>query len=187
MIELKKCTACKTPKEIGCFVKDKSRSDGRYPVCKECRKGYYEDNRERILKQYGEYRAANAIHLRAESRAYAERRFFYKTAANCLGRSEELKGKGFGSGIQKKLCREISLLWKKQRGICPVSGRRLNKQTAQLDHIIPIKRGGDSSIENLRWVHRDVNYAKRDLLDHEFLSLCLEVINIAHAECGIAS
>lgn len=187
MTELKKCTACKEPKEIGCFVKDKSRSDGRYPVCRQCRKEYYEGNRERILKQYGEYRVANSIHLKARSRAYAERRFFYKTSANCLSRAEELKGKGFGSGIQKRLCRDISLMWKRQRGICPMSGRRLNKETAQLDHIIPLKRGGNSSIENLRWVHRDVNYAKRDLLDNEFLLLCHEVIKVAHAACDITN
>ncbi len=181
MTELKKCTACKMPKEIECFVKDKSRSDGRYPVCRECRKGYYENNRERILKQYGEYRAANAPRLKIQSKAYTDRRFFYKTAGNMVSRAEEFTDNR-GSGILKQKCAEISRLWKTQRGICPVSGRRLNRKNAQLDHIIPLKRGGNSSIENLRWVHRDVNYAKRDLLDSEFLSLCLEVIKVVHPE-----
>lgn len=57
-----------------------------------------------------------------------------------------------------------------------MSGRRLNRDNAQLDHIVPLKRGGSNLIDNLRWVHRDVNYAKRDLMDDQLLSLCSDII-----------
>lgn len=56
-----------------------------------------------------------------------------------------------------------------------MTGRKLTRENVQLDHIIPKVRGGSSTIENLRWVHRDVNYAKRDLFDAEFVALCQEV------------
>lgn len=43
------CATCKESKPILDFTKDKNRIDGRYPVCKSCRKKLYEKNRGRII------------------------------------------------------------------------------------------------------------------------------------------
>ncbi len=48
--------------------------------------------------------------------------------------------------------------------------------TYSLDHIIPISRGGDNSLENMGLCTRAVNQAKSDLLPDEFRTLCLKVI-----------
>lgn len=78
---------------------------------------------------------------------------------------------------------ELAKLWKRQRGKCVLTGRRLNRTSAQLDHIIPVIKGGSGLIANLRWVHRDVNYAKRDLSDADFYALCHEVVAaLSHSE-----
>lgn len=172
------CTKCKEKKPFDGFARDKRRPDNTYPQCKACRAKYYMSNRLRILKQYSEYRATNAVRLKAQRKSYQRARFFYTRAANLILRSGHIKRDGSGI-VANSVCAEISLLWKRQKGICPVTGRRLNRENVQLDHIIPIKRNGTSDIGNLRWVHRDVNYAKRDLLDEDFISLCFDVVDIA--------
>jgi hypothetical protein len=67
-------------------------------------------------------------------------------------------------------------LWKEQRGRCALTGWRLNRDNSQVDHIIPISKGGMmGERSNLRWLHKDVNQAKRALSDEGFLNLCISV------------
>ena len=71
-------------------------------------------------------------------------------------------------------------LWKiakRQRLICPMTGRKLTNDTLSIDHVKTKSKGGLTTVENLRLVHVHVNYAKHSLLDEEFLSLCEDVIN----------
>jgi 5-methylcytosine-specific restriction endonuclease McrA len=168
-----KCSKCGVERPLTDFVKDKlrmaQRTQGHHPSCKACRSQYYQQNRERILAQYKEYRTANVEALKLERHKYISRRFFYKRASNMMTRGNYER-----TSLPEKTA-EISRLWKKQRGICPVTGRRLNRENAQIDHILPITRGGTHDIANLRWVHKDINYAKRDLIDAEFFRLCLDV------------
>jgi 5-methylcytosine-specific restriction endonuclease McrA len=69
-------------------------------------------------------------------------------------------------------------LWriaKRQKLICPLSGRKLDNSSISIDHILPVSKGGNSSLENLRFVHVDVNFAKRALLDNDFIKLCHDI------------
>ncbi len=99
--------------------------------------------------------------------ALMQRRFFY-------GRSINLRGPG------KATARDLAALWKAQRGLCALTGRRLDR-TAEIDHIIPKVRGGAHKIGNLRWVVKDANRAKRDLLDADFIALCRDIVRRAGA------
>lgn len=45
-----------------------------------------------------------------------------------------------------------------------------------LDHRVPRARGGDDTIENLRWVSFAANRAKSALTDEEFLEMCRRVV-----------
>jgi 5-methylcytosine-specific restriction endonuclease McrA len=65
----------------------------------------------------------------------------------------------------------LKFIWNKQNGLCALTGRPLDNNS-ELDHIIPISRGGDNSIENYRWLCRDANQAKHSLTDEEFFNLC---------------
>ncbi len=96
-------------------------------------------------------------------RHYYAKRFFW-------GRAMKLRGQGRATPAQ------LSKLWKRQRGRCALTGRKL-KRAAQLDHIIPKARGGSDGIENLRWVCEEVNILKRHLMDSEFFQLCQDVLN----------
>lgn len=64
---------------------------------------------------------------------------------------------------------------KKQKMICPLTGRKLDGDCMSVDHILPLSRGGTHDISNLQFVHVDVNYAKRDLTVDEFVKMCQEV------------
>jgi 5-methylcytosine-specific restriction endonuclease McrA len=95
-------------------------------------------------------------------RDYYARRFFWS-------RSMKLRGERRATAIN------LFMLWKNQKGLCAMTGRTLSTN-AQLDHIIPKAKGGCDSVENLRWVCPDFNYAKRDMSDAEMLSLCSDVM-----------
>jgi len=63
---------------------------------------------------------------------------------------------------------------------CALTGRRLTPETAALDHIVPVRRGGQHVIENTQVLHKDVNRAKGSLTSEEFLAMCHEVVRWSH-------
>jgi len=113
-----------------------------------------EKNREYQLN----YHYKNHKKNKATMRAYASKRFFWSKAM-------KLKGEN------KATTKQIASLWKKQKGLCALTGKKLNR-TSQLDHILPKSRGGTDYIENLQWLSKEANLAKRDLTDAEFIKLC---------------
>lgn len=63
--------------------------------------------------------------------------------------------------------------------ICYLTGRKINlaePKAYNLDHFIPVAKGGTNSIENLRISCKEANMAKSDLFLEEFLLLCKEVL-----------
>lgn len=83
---------------------------------------------------------------------------------------------------------EILALVEKQDYRCALSGRALTPQTASLDHIQPLSRGGTHAIENLWVVDLHANAAKGTLTVDEFVALCIDVVrhrSILHTpDCG---
>jgi hypothetical protein len=151
------------------FPRDSSRADGIGLRCKPCGKAYYAANASKIQKQHKQYKDRNYITFAEYKQLYGERHFFMSKARNLCGAGEKRT-----PAIAKTV--EVAQLWKKQRGICALSGRRLDRNNAQIDHIQAKANGGSNDISNLRWVHRDVNHAKRILSDEAFLQLCLDVV-----------
>ena len=75
----------------------------------------------------------------------------------------------------------VLLLLDYQQHRCALTGRRLTPQTAALDHIVPIRFGGEHVIENAQVLHKDVNRAKGSLTSDEFIGMCREVARWADA------
>ena len=46
---------------------------------------------------------------------------------------------------------------------CYLCGGSLNLGAAEVDHIVPKSKGGNTTISNLRWAHRSCNRIKHDL------------------------
>lgn len=95
-------------------------------------------------------------------RRYAARRFFWV-------KSMKLRG------ADRATPQDLARLWKQQKGLCALTGRRLDR-TAQLDHCLPRARGGGDQITNLQWLCKEANLAKNNLTDQEFAELCGSVM-----------
>jgi 5-methylcytosine-specific restriction endonuclease McrA len=104
----------------------------------------------------------NRERIRLQLRAYFGRRFFW-------ARASRLRGHGRATAA------DLARLWRRQRGLCALTGRRLDR-SAQIDHILPKARGGGDQATNLRWVCSQVNIAKRHMTDDEFFGLCADVM-----------
>lgn len=76
--------------------------------------------------------------------------------------------------------RNIRDLLERQGFRCALTGRRLEPQTAALDHIVPVSRGGEHRMENVQILQKQVNRVKHTLTNEEFIALCREVV--AHAD-----
>lgn len=70
----------------------------------------------------------------------------------------------------------VLALLESQRYRCALSGRELAPHTAALDHIVPVRVGGQHVIENAQVLDKDVNRAKNSLTSDEFIALCREVV-----------
>ena len=60
---------------------------------------------------------------------------------------------------------------------CYLCGTPVNWESAELDHVIPISRGGLNAIDNLKWAHRTCNRIKHDLNVDELLELFQQIID----------
>lgn len=96
-------------------------------------------------------------------RLYYAKRFFW-------GRAMKLRG------MERANYKQLARMWHEQRGLCALTGRKLDR-SAQLDHIVPKAKGGGDDIGNLRWVCEIANICKRHLSDEEFLILCSDVMS----------
>lgn len=68
----------------------------------------------------------------------------------------------------------LLLEWQQYR--CALTGRVLTLETASLDHLVPVRSGGEHRIENTQILHRDVNRAKTTMTNDEFVQLCREIV-----------
>lgn len=62
---------------------------------------------------------------------------------------------------------------------CYLTGRDIDLSDGRsyhLDHIVPISKGGDNSLDNCGLACRDANFAKSDMSLDEFYQLCEDVI-----------
>ena len=63
---------------------------------------------------------------------------------------------------------------------CYLTGRKIDLSDSlsyHLDHIVPVSKGGDNSLENCGLTCRSANQAKNDLLLDDFIKLCQDVID----------
>ena len=71
--------------------------------------------------------------------------------------------------------KKIMEMIEEQNFRCALSDRKLTPETASLDHIIPLSRGGTHEIDNLWVVEHLVNSAKGTMTVDEFIAMCRDV------------
>lgn len=114
-------------------------------------------------KKQNDYYAKNRESQKAKMREYYAKRFFW-------GRAMKLRGESRATAF------DLACIWKNQRGLCALTGRKLTRTNAHLDHIAPKSKGGGDEKYNLRWLCVQANLAKRELSDAEFVELCNDVM-----------
>lgn len=72
---------------------------------------------------------------------------------------------------------ELWSIAKKQRLICPLSGRKLTIESISIDHIIPISKGGTNHPSNIRFVDYHANLALAHFGDAALIQLAKDIIN----------
>lgn len=114
---------------------------------------------EAVRAYQRKFHAENREQQTLKMREYAARRFFWSKA-------NKLRG----------ICAaDLARLWRKQKGLCALTGRKLDR-TSEVDHKIAKAKGGGDHITNLQWLSREANRAKRDMSDEDFISLCGDVM-----------
>lgn len=113
-------------------------------------------------RKRNDFHARNRDRQTQKMRDYYARRFFW-------GRAMKLRGP------DRATANDLARIWHQQRGRCALTGERLDR-SAQVDHKVPKTRGGRDVPANLQWISAKVNYAKRNLTDEEFISMCADVM-----------
>lgn len=76
---------------------------------------------------------------------------------------------------------QIMKLIESQSFRCALSGRELTPETASIDHITPLSRGGVHGLANIWVLDHRVNVAKGTMSVDEFVAMCREVVAMADA------
>lgn len=87
----------------------------------------------------------------------------------------ELPKKRTISKEQKGTANKLMALIESQSYKCALTGQDLTPENAHLDHKLPLSRGGDNKLGNLQWIHKDVNKAKGEMTNEEFVKMCRKV------------
>jgi 5-methylcytosine-specific restriction endonuclease McrA len=138
---------------------------------RERAKARYYANKEAKLLKNAEYRRNNPSKWKAikavSSKKYNKRRFFFVRACSVVLRLKDGKE-------AEALCSVLSRAWYNQRGRCAYTGKKLGRD-AQVDHKIPLSRGGTNDASNLHWVTADANQVKRTMTHDEFIAICSDI------------
>lgn len=160
----------------------------------EYHKQYYQKNRDDYLEKVRIYRAENKEAIKERAKVYYEKN---KDKINESARKYRLKNKEKLSKYYKKYCQEnpdySNEKWHKRRalirnskvgrmpkgyrkiifnntnGKCWWCGKQLDESDWHLDHLIPLKKGGSHTMDNLVPSCPACNLSKNDKLPHEFM------------------
>ena len=80
--------------------------------------------------------------------------------------------------------KDFYYLLERQRYRCPVSGRELTPENCMAAHRVPIRKGGEHSLENIYLVTDGVTQIKKQLTDTELLELCKDIVRTLGGRSG---
>ena len=177
------------------FAKQKNGKYGFKSICKECKKKYNSEHKEHIAEHNKQWREANSEYIKEYNKQWREANSEYIKEHNKQwneANSEYIKeyNKQWNEANRKRrneLARKANhkrRALKAQNGgeytleqwnecleffdyTCAYSGAELNKDNTNIEHIIPISKGGTNNITNIVPALDSVNKSKnaRDMLE----------------------
>lgn len=161
------CFTCGFEKTISEFYKDHRSSSGCQTKCKECMKIYYSTNKEHYQKlkngnvEYAikmkDYFDRNKDKVNEYKRLRYSSEDGYLKVLNLSSRRRALKLSTSDGTITARSLKDLLV---KQDYKCAISGKKLSK--FDLDHIIPLSKGGLHSISNVQFISPSINRSKKD-------------------------
>lgn len=143
----KPCTKCREVKPLSDFLL--SNTGSRRPDCNSCRRS---------------------------SGVLASRRW-YASQGRWKSRVVSLYRKSRRYGLTVPTVAELSLALGEPT-ICGICGEAIVSWTdAEIDHTVPLSRGGSNSTENLSWSHRRCNAMKGTMMTEELIGLCHKIVD----------
>jgi 5-methylcytosine-specific restriction endonuclease McrA len=67
---------------------------------------------------------------------------------------------------------ELRSLFDRQGGSCAICSQKLEYSDMNVDHIVSLKRGGSSEVDNLQWLCRKCNVGKWTWDQEEYITHC---------------
>lgn len=195
-----KCTKCGETKPPYGFDRDKYRPSGYTAQCKECRgvanRAWKAANAERIREKRAEWRRQNPetdarwLRENRERRRQYERDWYQanreRIAARERARREAnpqewhaLKQLHYDKRRALKLAAYVEdvdplVVLERDDGVCGICGGDVDPFDFQVDHVIPLSRGGEHSYANVQVAHESCNKAKYDRLPDELAAASAE-------------
>lgn len=107
MCDSKKCSKCGEVKSLHLFNKDKSRKNGRYPTCKECRAVIRKKNSKYYKTYQKEYAKINQKKLKEYQRIWREKNKEYLREQDKI-KTKKYKENGKAKKYKKKHIESLS-------------------------------------------------------------------------------
>lgn len=67
---------------------------------------------------------------------------------------------------------------------CALTGDPITPENCEIDHIVPLSKGGENAMENLQVVLTEVNRAKNTMTQEEFVEMCCKVASPNRSSLG---
>lgn len=172
---MKTCSKCGESKPLEAYSTDKRAQDGLDWCCKPCKseiasawrannrehylenkRKYYVDNREKILLMNAKVYANDLDYLakrRAQAKAHRDNNPGIHKGTKLRRRANEVS-----NGVNLVSAAEIAAIAAMPCMACGLAG------PSEVDHIVPVARGGSHTIGNLMPLCRSCNASKKDLL-----------------------
>jgi 1,4-dihydroxy-2-naphthoyl-CoA synthase len=167
-METIKCKICKCDVSVDNYALRLNNGKlTRYgKTCDDCRK-----KKNKIKHSTEDFKLKNKL----KQKRYNDKRFFYSRATTIINRAK--KRNELIPYTVNELTIFLASLWRKQNGFCVLSGDKLTRDNACVDHIITKKNKGDNSLKNLRWVTEECNQLKSGLNDEDLIKLIKKIYN----------
>src|SRR4051794_17510102 len=131
------CTKCKRTRHYTAFSVRRSEFDGRSRWCRDCMT-------ERVMR----WRRENPEQWR-------ELNMYHRA----------LRRIRINSQVVERISPQV--VYERDEGICGICDRPVDRQGFEVDHIIPIARGGSHTYENVQASHRRCNRRKHDSIPNQ--------------------
>ena len=165
---MKRCPACEQHKPLDAFNKAEKRPDGKRIYCRECEsaknRAWAARNRDRERNRTRNWAQANRAKVVQYSLDWQKR-----NPDKCRMATASRRAKKRENGVFLITDQE------RQRLLSSPCAECGSTEKIQIDHIIPISRGGRHSIGNLQSLCASCNMAKSDMLLVEWHTKTLQI------------